>query len=76
MAEYLQPLSLTFLAARLSDGISNLINTYPVRSPTGQLLTAITLENSSQIFVLYLGYANSDTVGNYTIRKCIPNYLL
>ena len=71
MVEYLQPFSLTFLAARLSDGISNLVVSYPVRSPTGQLLNAITLENSSQIFVLDLDYASPETVGNYTIRKCV-----
>ena len=71
MVEYLQPFSLTFLAVQMSDGISNLVVFYPVRSPTGQLFIAISLENSSQIFVLDLGYASPETVGDYTIRKCV-----
>ena len=70
MVEYLQPFSLIFLAAQLSDGISNEIVLYPVLSPTGQLLSAFTLENSSQIFAIDVRFASPRTAGNYIIRKC------
>ena len=55
----------------MSNGISNEIPGagYPVRSPAGRLLSVNTLENSTQIFVLDLGIATQETVGNYTIRK-------
>ena len=71
LVEFFQRFSLTFLVAQMSNGISNEIPgaRYIVRSPTGPLRFANTLENSTQIFVLDLGIATQETVGNYTIRK-------
>ena len=70
---FLQPVSLTFLVAQNSDGISNSITSLTVVGVNINGLLALLetnrLEASSQIFTLDLGDATVETAGNYTARK-------
>ena len=74
MVRYLQPISLAFLVALNSDGISNTIEFLTVVqvdiNGRGSIHEANELETSSQIFTIDLGNATEMIAGNYTICKC------
>ena len=69
---YLQPVSLAFLVARNSDGISNSIKTLQALRVNNFVTVFLTnrLETSTQIFTIDLDEATEVTTGNYTICKC------
>ena len=72
MVGYLQPVSLAFLVARNSDGISNSIKTLQAFRVNNffTVLSTNRLETSTQIFTIDLDEATEVTTGNYTICKC------
>ena len=73
VASYLQPVNLTFLVVVGSNGISNNVEMLVVfhydtfGNPTGEIRIPGNLDQSTQRFILDLGYAEASTAGEYAV---------
>ena len=67
--KYLQPVTLSFQVAVLSDGINNIVRDLeiPLEKPgSNESLVISSTTNNSQVFTKELGPAVNQTSGNYT----------